>query len=54
MIERVKKLLQSHMDGDKRNPINNASFSSILMSYGKEISIANPALSLNEMSDPWS
>lgn len=52
-IERVKKkLLQSHTDADKWNPINDPSFSSILMSCGKEISIANPALSLNEISDP--
>lgn len=53
-IERVKKLLRSHTDGDKWNPIKDASFSSILMSRGKEISIANPALSLNEISDPQS
>lgn len=49
---KVKNILQTHMDGDKWNLINDASFPSILMSCGKEISIANPALSLTEISEP--
>lgn len=51
-IERVKKLLQRHTDGDKWNQIDDATFSSILVSRVKEISIANPTLTLNEISNP--